>query len=176
MRYAIPLHFSWNPLWKWGREHLNNVIIMINSLFWRFSKNLYYSQVWHSHSFLHDLVFGISCSYSFYHFLCFLLYFFLIIILIVLVHFLIYKNTFPSLLNSVNVLFCFFKVKFRGSVKSMCIIVWEIFTWSVDLVHSWITIHLCYRMFPCSPIICFVLSCTHVLCILCYFLVFTFVC
>lgn len=127
MKYTKSLYFAWNPLWKWAREHLNNVITI--SLY--FIKNIYYSQVRYWHSFLHNLMFSIFHSYFFYCFLYFLLYFLMLpmIILIVLLHFFIYKNALPSLFELFQRPLCFFKKnRVQKISKVFLYVVWKIFS------------------------------------------------
>ena len=114
-----------------------------------FLNNLYYSWVRHPHSFLHDLKFGIFL-FSFY---CFSV---LLIILFdassdyancSIAYFLFVKMHCLLLLNSANEFFCFFKIDFRGSLRSFVYSMENLSKVQVSSGPSILVILLCYKMF-----------------------------
>lgn len=110
---------------------------------------MYYSWVRHPHSFLHDLKFGIFL----FPFYCFSV---LLIILFdasndyancSIAYFLFVKMHCLLLLNSANEFFCFFKIDFRGSLRSFVYSMENLSKVKVSSGPCILVIVLCYKMF-----------------------------
>lgn len=140
---------------------------------------MYYSWVRHPHSFLHDLKFGIFL----FPFYCFSV---LLIILFdasndyadcSIAYFLFVKMHWLLLLNSANEFFCFFKIDFRGSLRSFVYSMENLSKVKVSSGPCILVIVLCYKMFFIFKLI-FALSFNlHTSSgILCYLLMLSFLC